>query len=561
MPTEKPLIYQMLPRLWGNMTPAPEKGGDLQTNGCGKFSSIDAQTLSHIRSLGMTHVWYTGIIRHATATSTHGCVPSNPQWVKGKAGSPYSITDYFDTNPYLADDPSRRMEEFEDLVRRTHEAGLGVVIDFVPNHVARDYGAFSPAPISGGRDALGHPVLGAGDDRSLHWTEENDFFYYPGQALTLPVPPVEGFPPYAENPAKASGNCYAPSPGVNDWFDTVKINYCDFPTSTWNKMEEALLFWASKGVDAFRCDMVELVPQDFCAWLIRKVKERFPDVLFIAEVYQKHLYDKYIHEVGFDMLYDKSGLYDALHDILVKNANDTGVTVASWQSTERITWNWQSLGGLQPYMLNFLENHDEQRLASDFFIGDPRKAFAALHVAVLLNTAPFMLYSGQEVGERGMQTEGMSGVDGRTSIFDWWSVPSLRRLYSTIHGGIPGSPALTDDERALLDKYRELLNFARSCDAVRRGTTYDLCYCNLSSDGFNKERHFVFLRSSQGKDSLGGETILVACNFSSSKARMSICIPAHAFDWMGIRKTQTLNPSTPITVEVEPYDGTVMKIQ
>lgn len=560
MSTEKPIIYQMLPRLWGNQTPGPAKGGDLQTNGCGKFSSVDSPTLDYLKSLGVTHVWYTGIIRHATATSTHGCTPSNPQWVKGKAGSPYSITDYFDTNPYLADDPARRMEEFEDLVRRTHRAGLKVVIDFVPNHVARDYGSFSPAPFVGGRDALGHRVLGEGDDRTVHWREENDFFYYPGQPLTLPVPPAEGFPPYEENPAKASGNCYSPNPGVNDWFDTVKINYCDFPTSTWNVMEDVLLFWASKGVDAFRCDMVELVPQDFCAWLIRRVKERFPDIIFIAEVYQKHLYDKYIHEVGFDMLYDKSGLYDALHDIMVKNADDMGVDVAPWQSAQRITWNWQGLGGLQPYMLNFLENHDEQRLASDFFLRNPRRAFAGLYVSLMLNTAPFMVYFGQEVGERGMDAEGMSGIDGRTTIFDWWSVPSLGRLYRSIHGAAPDGGGLTTDEEAVLAKYRGLLTLARRSDAIRRGTTYDLCYCNLSSPGFDKERHFVFLRSSQTTEGCAGETLLVAANFSPVPARMSISIPDHAFEWMGIRRTGQLNPETPLEIEVDPFDGKVLKL-
>lgn len=542
----KQIIYQLLPRLWGNPETNPVKGGTLEKNGCGKFRNIDGQTFRHLRELGVSYVWYTGIIRHATCTNAEGCEASDRSWVKGNAGSPYAITDYFDVNPYLADEPSKRMDEFEDLLRRSHEAGLGVILDFVPNHVARDYGHFSPKPFLSGRDANGHPVLGLEDDKSVHWSKDNDFFYYPGEHLHLPC---EG-QTYDEFPARASGNCFTPSPSVNDWYETVKINYCDFHTPTWDKMLEIIRFWASKGVDGFRCDMVELVPCEFFKWLISSIKEEFPKLKFIAEVYQKDQYGKYVHEVGFDWLYDKSGLYDALHDIVRKNVFDSGMPVEMWQSAKRITGCWQYLGGLQPYMLNFLENHDEQRVGSDFFAKDARNALAALHVSLLFNTAPFMLYFGQEIGERGMDCEGFSDRSGRTSIFDWWSIASVGRLYREIHG----ERALTDQERELLGRYKSLLRMATSDEAFQMGDTYDLCYYNLSSDGFNGHRHFAFLRDYEDN------TQLVAANFSPVPASFDIHIPQHAFDWLKIPVTEAFNPSKPIKVTVPPMDGSVIKI-
>ena len=388
----KVIIYQMLPRLWGNIGGKNIKNGTLKDNGCGKFSSIDTISLEYLRSLGVSHVWYTGIIRHATAEDSAGCTPSSADWVKGRAGSPYSITDYYDVNPYLADEPENRMEEFHKLVGRTHAAGLKVIIDFVPNHVARDYGRFAaahPAP-------TGMAALGESDDKSVHWKDSNDFFYYPGIPLALPIQNQI----YMEMPAMASGNSYTSSPGVNDWYDTIKLNYCDTHTETWEKMYDIVNFWAGQGVDGFRCDMVELVPPAFFKWLISRIKKDRPDLLFVAEVYQKTLYSKYIREIGFDLLYDKSGIYDTLRAIVEKNAKDSGVPVEDWQSAKRITWNWQSLGDLQPYMLNFLENHDEQRFASDFFGCDARNSYAALYTALYLNNAPFMLYAGEEVGEQ-----------------------------------------------------------------------------------------------------------------------------------------------------------------
>lgn len=539
----KVIIYQMLPRLWGNIGGKNIKNGTLKDNGCGKFSSIDTISLEYLRSLGVSHVWYTGIIRHATAEDSDGCTPSSADWVKGRAGSPYSITDYYDVNPYLADEPENRMEEFHKLVERTHAAGLKVIIDFVPNHVARDYGRFAAAHPS----PTGMAALGESDDKSVHWKDSNDFFYYPGIPLALPIQNQT----YMEMPAMASGNSYTSSPGVNDWYDTIKLNYCDTHTETWEKMYDIVNFWAGQGVDGFRCDMVELVPPAFFKWLISRIKKDRPDLLFVAEVYQKTLYSKYIREIGFDLLYDKSGIYDTLRAIVEKNVKDSGVPVEDWQSAKRITWNWQSLGDLQPYMLNFLENHDEQRFASDFFGCDARNSYAALYTALYLNNAPFMLYAGEEVGERGMDNEGFSGRDGRTSIFDWWAPSSLTRLYKYIHGE---KEALAPEAETMLDTYRKALKFAAEDNAVSKGTFYDLCYCNYASDGFNPDRHFAFLRDFED------ETLLIVCNFSKNDADMKISIPEHAFNWMKMPESEVFNHTTPVSVHVPATNGVIIKL-
>jgi len=488
----------MLPRLWGG----------------GKFSDVDAASLEYIRGLGFDYIWFTGLVRHATMKDDGGCTPSHPQIVKGEAGSPYAITDYYDVNPYLADDPAHRMEEFLQLVKRTHSHGLKVLMDFVPNHVARDYQSHVPGVSS----------LGEGDDTSVHWSPENDFFYYPGEALRLPEP--DNGDAFYENPAKASGNCFTPSPGINDWYETIKINYCDFHTRTWDKMYAIVHYWALKGVDGFRCDMVELVPPAFMKWLIARIKLEFPDIVFVAEVYEKEKYRMYVDEVGFDLLYDKSGLYDTVRAVTCNGL-----------STRSLTWNWQFLGDLQPRMLNFLENHDEQRVASDFFAGSAEAGYAALGVSLLLNTASFMLYFGEEVGEPGMDNEGFSGIDGRTSIFDWCTVRSLQALRRCI-GGDPVD--LTDRQQAILTRYREALALSRR-PAFREGSTFDLCYCQ--GDGFDPDRHFAFLRS-DGKE----ETWLVVANFGPA-ANILVRIPAEA----------GLSPQT-VTLSVPSRDFVAVRI-
>ncbi|MBO6249503.1 MAG: alpha-amylase, partial [Bacteroidales bacterium] len=320
----------------------------------------------------------------------------------------------------------------------------------------------------------------------------------------------------------ASGNCFSPSPGVNDWYETIRLNYCDFHTPTWDRMLRIVRYWCGKGVDGFRCDMVEMVPWQFMKWLIERIKSEFPDVLFIAEVYQKESYRLYTEKVGFDFLYDKSGLYDSLKAIV-----QGGGTARS------ITWNWQFLGDLQPRMLNFIENHDEVRFASDYFGRDPLRAAALIGAGALLNDAPYMIYSGQEVGEKGMDEEGFSGTDGRTTIFDWWSVGSLRRLFGHIHG----EPVLSSEEKATLSMYSEILGLA---DQHHGEKTFDLNYYNIGVEGYDAERNFAFLRGGSGR------ATLFVCDFSNERSTVPVRVPAEALAFMGYEKTETLFLSVPV---------------
>lgn len=509
---EKPIIYQVLTRLFGNRKEECRKNGTIEENGCGKMSDFNTDTLKRIRSLGVTHVWYTGVIRHATTTdyTQFGIPRQHPAVVKGKAGSPYAIADYYDIDPDIADSVDDRMAEFGALVERTHNAGMKVVIDFVPNHVARQY--HSICKPEGVRD------LGEDDNNDMHFSTSNNFYYCWGQ----PFAPCFGLADdngrrYSESPSRATGNdCFSNTPNKNDWYETVKLNYgidyCDAGgrsehfnpiPDTWSKMTDILLFWASKGIDAFRCDMAEMVPAAFWAWATDKVKYRYPEVCFIGEVYDPSQYRNYIN-AGFDYLYDKVGMYDCVSDVICGHRHASDLT-ACWQQTDDI----------HNHILYFLENHDEQRIASDFFAGDARKGIPGLIVCALMQQNPFMLYAGQEFGERGMDEEGFSGRDGRTTIFDYWTVSTLNRGYYN-------RSKLTKEEKALEKMYSVILNIANSEKAVSDGCFYDLMYVNRHI-GRNV---YVFLRK---KDA---DLLLIAANFSCEPVTCSVNIPHHAFEYL-----------------------------
>ena len=499
MALHKIIIYQVFTRLFGHRSNTPVVNGTIEENGCGKLNDFTPSALKKIRELGVTHIWYTGVIRHATMTdySRYGIPRQHPAVVKGRAGSPYAITDYYDIDPDLAVDVERRMEEFEQLVTRTHRAGLKMIIDFVPNHVARQYKSIcKPAGV---RD------LGEDDNPNEGFNPaRNNFYYCPGQAFMPYFDLYHGEKePYQEMPARATGNdCFHNAPGMNDWYETVKLNYgVDYYAggvgyfspipNTWQKMLDILLFWAGKGVDAFRCDMAEMVPADFWAWATTRVREQYPDIRFIGEVYNPNEYRHYIAS-GFDYLYDKVGMYDAMRDV-----------VCHRRDTDAITWAWQQTDDIRDHMLYFLENHDEQRVASDFFAGSGEKAVPALVVNALMQQNPFMLYFGQEWGEHGMDAEGFSGRDGRTSIFDYWS---LQPRYN-----------------ALTQIYNKVLNIARSEKAVSEGLMFDVMYANQQY-----RQQYAFLRKADK------ETLFVVANFADVPATIDITIPSHAFDYLNL---------------------------
>ena len=546
MASSRIIIYQVLTRLHGNRCQTRKPFGTLQENGCGKMNDFTPTVLKQLREMGISHVWYTGILRHATMTdySRYGIPRQHPAVVKGKAGSPYAVCDYYDVDPDLAVDVSKRMEEFERLVNRTHRAGLKMMIDFVPNHVARQYHSIAkPADVHD---------LGEGDDPSKGFDMQNNFYYCPGQSFSPYFDLYHGEKePYTEMPARATGNdCFHNAPGMNDWYETVKLCYgVDYyagvtPStfhlpagapipSTWQKMLHILLFWAAKGVDGFRCDMAEMVPAEFWAWATPQVKEKHPGVVFVGEVYNPAEYRHFIAS-GFDYLYDKVGMYDTLCDVLRHH-----------RPVQAITQAWQQCDDIRQHMLYFLENHDEQRLASDFVMGDGWKALPALVVAALLQQNPFMLYAGQEWGERGMDAEGFSGRDGRTTIFDYWALQPER-------------------ENALADYYRRVMHIAKNESAVVKGESFDLMYVNQ-----HLSRQYAFMR--KAKEQL----LLVVANFDDLPVSVNLNIPAHAFDYLTMAEGDyqghdllsdadcqfTLQRDAAVGISLQPRQSVVLSLQ
>ena len=546
----KIIIYQIFTRLFGNRNTSRIENGTIAENGCGKFNDFDAKTLKQIKNLGITHIWYTGVIRHATQTdyTKYGIPRNHPAIVKGKAGSPYAITDYYDVDPDLAIDVDNRMEEFESMLQRTHKAGMKVIIDFVPNHVARQYHSLMKP--DGVKD------LGEDDNKLNGFDPQNNFYYCPGCNFSPYFDLYNGeTEPYQENPAKATGNDhFGPCPGVNEWYETVKLNYgvdyyagrigyFDPVPNTWHKMLDILLFWSSKGVDGFRCDMAEMVPAEFWGWATNRVKSKYSNIIFIGEVYNPSEYRNYISN-GFDYLYDKVGMYDTMR-----------AATCGQCKTSAITHAWQANDDIRSHMLYFLENHDEQRVASTFFAGEGKKGIPAFVASVLMQQNPFMLYAGEEYGESGMDKEGFSGLDGRTTIFDYWSINTLcRATWNT----------LNEDEKNLYELHQKVLRIANKEQSICNGAFFDLMYANNHLD-----RQYVFIRRYES------ELLLIAVNFDTRDVCIGVNIPEHAFNFLNMeeakvqatdlltskKKTYELKKDSPIAIQLGASGAVVMKMK
>ncbi len=559
---QKLFIYQLLPRLFGNSASTNKINGSIEENGTGKFNDISDTVLQEIKAKGYTHVWYIGVLAHASTTNytAYGLPAEYPEIIKGKAGSPYAVRDYYDVDPDLAVNVPDRMVEFEALIRRTHAAGLKVIIDNVPNHVARNY--HSVCRPEGVKD------FGEGDNTSQAFSPRNNFYYVPGQALEI-EPPLRRTtgPAYNEIPAKATGNdCFSHKPTRFDWYETVKLNYgVDYLNGkqghfnpipdTWVKMRNILLYWAEKNVDGFRCDMAEMVPLAFWRWAIPQVKDKFPGIIFLAEIYNPSAYRNFLADNTFDYLYDKVGLYDTLRDVS-----------CGYRLSSDITFALNDVGDIQHRMLNFMENHDEQRVASDFFMKDGTKGKAAMIVSCCVGTNPVMVYAGQELGEKGMDEEGFSGRDGRTTIFDYWSVDTLRRWNNN---GLWDESQLTGEEKELQEFYRRLITLCNGEAALADGLFYDLMPANYDNQEFDSTRLFTFLRSNK-KDLL-----LMVANFDSRVRECTIQIPEHAFTFFEIadtgkgmlkpllhveNKELPFSSDFPPRISLDPYSGEIYRI-
>ena len=533
-------IYQLFVRTFGNKNKDVVFDGDKSQNRCGTFADINDKALDALKALGITHIWLTGVIRHSSMTAYPelGIRSTNPLITKGKAGSPYSIMDYYDIDPDLAVNPQDRMAEFEETLQRIHDKGMKVIMDFIPNHLAREY------------KSLCKPMyvedFGVNDNRSVAFAKDNNFYYCPDQEFVIPtansqqptastvtelveVPWLrQAQPPqYQEFPAKASGNdVFSPYPSVNDWYDAVKLNYgidyqnncrCFEPIpNTWYKMLDIMIYWCEKGVDGFRVDMAEMVPVEFWRWSINMLRENYEPIM-IAEIYQPHLYREYIY-AGFDYLYDKVGLYNTLENIYRHG-----------QRADSITNVWNDLQGLGDVMLRFMENHDEVRLASRHFVGDAFKALPAVAMAALMNRGPFMIYNGQESGEDAQGAPGFSGDDGRTSIFDYAVMPKHQNWMS--NGKFDGSE-FTDEQKRLFDFYSKLLNFRLNSDAINKGAFYDLMWVNPWYSNFDPQYVYAFLRYHEE------ERLLVVINFNLEESRCcKVKISDDALEYMNLQPT------------------------
>ena len=526
---KKEVIYQVFTRLFGNTNTTNKPWGTIEENGVGKFSDFSKKALQEIKDLGVTYIWYTGVPHHDVITdySAFGISKDDPDIVKGRAGSPYAVKDYYNVNPDLSNNPQNRLEEFKNLIDRTHEVGLKLLIDIVPNHVARNYEGMSTPE--------GSEPFGATDDKTVDYKRDNNFYYIPNEDFKVPEwqngylplggenhPMADG--EFIERPAKWTGTgSRLAQPNINDWYETVKINYGvrpdgnidfdrlpddfdqkdykehyafwsnkDVPES-WKKFKDIALYWLELGVDGFRYDMAEMVPVEFWSYMNSNIKMKNPDAFLLAEVYNPGLYRDYIHKGKMDYLYDKVEMYDSLKHIMQGHG---------W--TDHIPVVINNLRDIEHNLLHFLENHDEQRIASPDFAGDPKKGKPAMVVSATISTSPTMIYFGQEVGEPGNENAGF-GQPTRTSIFDYIGVPHHQRWMNNkkFDGG-----QLSKEEKELRDFYKRLLNFTIKSDALM-GEYEDIHYYNRNHTEDYNHRVLSYVRWSDK------EKLVVVANFDA----------------------------------------------
>nr|WP_299171876.1 alpha-amylase family glycosyl hydrolase [uncultured Allomuricauda sp.] len=529
---KKTVVYQVFTRLFGNTNTTNKPWGTIEDNGVGKFADFNEKALQEIKDLGVTHVWYTGVPHHALINdyTAHGISNDDPDVVKGRAGSPYAVKDYYNVNPDLALDPSNRLEEFKALINRTHEAGMKVLIDIVPNHVARNYhGLTNPEGVSD---------FGANDNNSVEYDVNNNFYYIPNSEFEVPEWQNEYVPlggeehkisngKFNEVPAKWTGNgSRLAQPHFNDWYETVKVNYGVRPDGTkdfdllpegfdkedykahfsfweektvpdsWTKFKDIALYWLDFGVDGFRFDMAEMVPVEFWSYLNSNIKIKNPEAFLLAEVYNPSLYRDYIHKGKMDYLYDKVELYDSIKHIM-----------KGYGWTDHIPVVQKGMADIEHHMLHFLENHDEQRIASTDFVGNPELAKPAMVVSATISTSPTMIYFGQEVGEPGAEDAGF-GKPTRTSIFDYIGVPHHQRWMNNkkFDGG-----QLSEDEKKLRDFYKRLLNFTINSEALM-GRYQEIHFFNKENTANYDHRVLSFVRWSEN------EKLVVISNFDKTNS-------------------------------------------
>lgn len=565
---KKVVVYQVFTRLFGNQNQTNKPWGTIKENGVGKFNDFTDKALSEIKKLGVTHIWYTGVPHHAVINdyTKYGISNDDPDVVKGRAGSPYAVKDYYNVNPDLAVDPAKRLQEFDSLIKRTHKNGLKLIIDIVPNHIARNYKGLS--------NPKGVKDFGADDNTSVEYARDNNFYYIPGQAFQVPTddnykplngeknPLIDG--KFNENPAKWTGNgSRLAKPDINDWYETVKVNYGirpdgskDFPElpkdfenktykdhykfwldknvpSSWKKFKDIALYWIDRGVDGFRYDMAEMVPYEFWSYLNSSIKVKNPNAFLLAEVYNPNEYRNYIKLGKMDYLYDKVETYDHLKAVIQGKALPDALTDIS-----------NRLSDIEHHMLHFLDNHDEQRLASPEFAGTPEKGKPLMVVSATISSSPTMIYFGQEVGEPGAEDAGF-GKPSRTSIFDYIGVPHHQRW---MNGGKFDGGKLSNSEKELRDFYKRLLNFTIKSEALM-GKFIDLQKVNREQTANYDPGIYAFARYSKN------EKLIIVANFSwVSTSSFDLKIPSDV-----IRQLELTDGEYKMKDEL--YNSQIVKLQ
>ena len=536
----KEVVYQVFTRLFGNKNTTNQPWGTIEQNGVGKFNDFTDKALQEIKKLGVTYIWYTGVPHHALVRDYGkiGISADDPDVVKGRAGSPYAVKDYYNVNPDLAVDPANRLEEFEALIARTHKNGLKLLIDIVPNHVARKY--------EGTTNPKGVRSFGADDNVESEFAVNNNFYYIPGQDFQVPTSdsykPLNGEKnelidgTFKEYPAKWTGNgTRLAKPDINDWYETVKINYGidqdgqkHFPLlpkearewscqqhydfwkdkevpNSWIKFREIALYWTAKGVDGFRYDMAEMVPYEFWSYMNSAIKVKNPNAFLLAEVYNPNEYRNYIDFGKMDYLYDKVDLYDHLKKVIQGSALPDPISDIQ-----------NKYADIEHHMLHFLDNHDEQRLASIKFAGTPEKGKPLMVVSTTLSSSPTMIYFGQEVGEPGDEDAGF-GRPTRTSIFDYVGVPHHQRWMN--NGKFDGGQ-LSASEKSLRDFYSRLLNFSINSSALM-GKYKEIQTANRDKTEGYSDGIYSFVRWSET------QKLIVVTNFSwVTESNFELVVPS-----------------------------------
>ncbi len=588
----KMVVYQVFTRLFGNTNTTNKTWGTIEENGVGKFNDFTNKALREIKNLGVTHIWYTGVPHHCVIRdyTKYGISQDDPDVVKGMAGSPYAVKDYYNVNPDLAVNVENRLQEFEDLIARSHKANLKVIIDIVPNHVARNYFSIS--------NPKGIKNFGADDNKSVIFDVNNNFYYIPNEAFQVPDF-LDGYKPlggkvhvlsdgkFTENPAKWTGNgSRSAKPNFYDWYETVKVNYGISPEGkkyfdelpegfenegytkhfefwqdkktpdSWVKFRDIALYWLEKGVDGFRYDMAEMVPVEFWSFMNSSIKMKNPKAFLLAEVYNPDLYKDYIKKGKMDYLYDKVQLYDTLKNIIQGHG-----------STDNIPPIQEYLKEIEGNMLHFLENHDEQRIASPEFVGDVNKAKPGMVVSATISSAPTMIYFAQEVGEDGSENAGF-GKPSRTSIFDYIGVPSLQRWVNNKKFDAGQS---TEKEIKLRDFYKRILNFTINSEALV-GSYQDIHLFNRDKTKNYNDKILSFVRWSES------EKLIIISNFDHSKSyNFNLKIPQEIIKKWKLKEGEfilkdklynsknfnlkVINSNGEVSIDIKPLESYILMVQ